>query len=205
MSINKYVPLLLFFSMLTGACNKSYVAHVYSGIDPTIKLSKTDPIVFVMPDNPSIRERNVAVLLKDELLRNGFNIVEDKQSSVWTMSFAIDRQTYTIGSTSRSSGLAVGFGIHGVPLATGTSHTKTSYVQQTDVMVFLHLLNTSDVRMEKPIIVWEGSVRTALSVFKQQPNGTIKVLLDKFGRNFESTTKVYRKYQRDVNRERAHR
>lgn len=202
--MNKYVPLLLFLFTLTGAC-KSYIAHVYSGIDPAVILSKSDPIFFVLPDNPSIRERNVAVFLKDELLRNGFNVVEDKQSSVWTMSFAIDRQTYTIGSTSKSSGLAVGFDVHGVPLATGTSRTKTSYVQQTDVMVFLHLLNTSDVRMEKPIIVWEGSVRTALSVFKEHPNGTIKALLDKFGRNFESTTKVYREYQRNVNRERTHR
>jgi hypothetical protein len=175
---------LLFF--LTGC--RSHVAYVYSGVDPLIStLSKTDPIFFEMPDDPSIRERKLAVLLKDELIKNGFNIVSDFGESKWTLSFAVDRNTYTIGSATH--GAVVG----------GVLSARTNYVQQTDVTIFMHLFRTTDLEKLKPVVFWEGSITTKDQAFLRMPNSTIKNLLDRFGQNFEKPTTLDRDYQRDVN------
>lgn len=190
-----FVPVFL---LLLSGC-RSHVAHVYSGVDPNEIPLKTDAIVLELPDGASIRERNVAVLLKEELARNGFNIVSDYRDSKWTLSFAVDRRTYTIGSTSH--GMAIGFGLFGAPMAVGSS--STSYVQQTDVSIFMHLLRTNDIQKPNPMAIWEGSVTTKDRVFAVLPNATIKNLLEKFGQNFERRTKVDKSYQRAVNAEKA--
>lgn len=192
MSMRRF--LLLTLVLAVAAC-RSHVAYVYSGVDPAEAPSKSDPISFELPDNASIREKNIAVLLREELQRNGFNLVSDFKESKWTLSFAVDRKTYTIGSTTH--GVAVGFGVYGVPVAIGSSNTD--YIQQTDVHIYMHLLKTSDLAKPNPMAVWEGSVTTTDRVFSVLPNSTIKNLLDKFGQNFERKTKVDRSYQRDVN------
>lgn len=175
---------LLFF--FTGCRN--YVAYVYTGLDPTsLPPSKTEPIFFVIPDNPSIRERKLAVLLKDELIRNGFNIVSDFGESKWTLTFALDRNTYTVGSTSYDSPSLLG------------NKAITTYNKQTDIIIFMYLFKSEDFNKQKPVVLWEGSIATKDLIFTKLPNSTIKNLLDRFGQNFETFSRLNKDYQRDIN------
>ncbi len=184
---------LVVLALLNSGCRR-HLAHVYSGVDPKVRPAKSDPIVFELPDNPSIRERKMAVLIRDELLRNGFNLVEDYKISKWTMSFAVDRQTYTIGSTSRGS--AVGLQFFGTPVTTGSSNTK--YVQQTDVTVYMHLLKTEEIGTNKPMAIWEGSVRAKEGFTRDYPNSFIKNLISQFGENYEGNINMSSTYERSV-------
>lgn len=187
----------VFTVLLCLAACGGHSAYVHSIVDLTEIPSRSDPIFLELPDNPSIRERNLAVLLKDELVRNGFNLVSDFRESKWILSFALGRNTYTIGSSTHAT--AVGFSVGRIPIAVGSS--KTEYVQQTDVSIFMHLFRTADLEKPNPMTIWEGSVTTKDRVFSVLPNSTVKILLDKFGKNFEREAIVKRSYQRDVNRQ----
>jgi hypothetical protein len=188
--------LLLLLPVLLLASCRGHIAHIYSGVDPAITVQRADSIELVLPDDASIRERNAAVLVREELRNSGFHLVEEGEASIWTLSFGLDRRTYTIGS--KTTGVAVGFDVVGVPAASLAA--TTTLVSQTDVTIFMHLLKTADLRSPRPLAVWEGSVTTKDKVFAVLPNAVLAELLKHFGENFEHPTRVDRSYQREVNR-----
>lgn len=191
----KTLTIMLFLVLLT-AC-RSYTTHVYSGVDPSVTLpSKEEAIFFALPNDASIREKQVAVLLKTELTKSGFNLVSDVAKSKWVVSFAVDRKTYTVGTSTNAN--AVGATVYGVPLAFGNS--VTTNISQTDLSIYMQLYNVKDLEKTKPIALWEGNVTVENRVFNVLPNASIKTLLDKFGKNFDRPVKINKKYQKAANR-----
>jgi hypothetical protein len=185
----------LLLALALSAC-RSHTALVYSGVDPTIRVVKSDRMEFVLPDDASIRERNAAVLLRDELVRQGFHLVNPGEPSHWTLSFGLGRRTYTIGSATH--GAAIAF-LSPLPMASYSSRTEN--IDQTDVTIFMHLLQTSDLDSAKPMAVWEGTVTTKERVFAVLPNAVVAALLQHFGEHYERQTRVDKAYQRMINRE----
>jgi len=75
----------------------------------------------------------------------------------------------------------------------------TTYNKQTDIIIFVYLFKSEDFDKQNPVVLWEGSIATKDLIFTKLPNSTIKILLDRFGQNIETFSRLNKDYQRDIN------
>ncbi len=190
----RIATLLALTLVLISGC-RNYAVHVYSGVDPKIKPNRSDSIYLARPTDASIRERQTEALIRTELEKNGFTLAHDPSAAKWILAFAVNRATYVVGAESSSTGLAMP--LFGTAIAIG--HANTTYKQQTNVEIFMHLFSAADIGKDKPAAFWEGSMIAAENIYRVYPNASIKVLLDKFSQNHDRRVNVNKAYQRSVN------
>lgn len=176
-----------------SACN-THLSHIYSAIDSVEQPSKYDSIFILLPDDGTSKEKDVAIMLKNEMRRGGFSVAIDIQKSKWVLAFAIDRTPYSI-SLSR-----LGFDSNNKTVLEVNS-SNTYNVLYTDIVIYLNLFKTSELESDNPQLIWDGWVVTNKRVFRILPHSTLKNILDKFGENFNGSITVDKSYQKAVNRE----
>lgn len=169
-------------SLFLFGCRR-YAAYVYSGVDPNYSPVKSDPIFIVLPNKPSIRERQFLVDLKSELKKNKFNIVENKKKSKWILGLSLKRRILEFGGNT-----------------TAVSITPKSAVAETTpnvferVTIYLYLFDTKDFIEGNLLSIWEGSVSSTEGVFKRYKHSMLKNLLDVFGTNYDRNTRIDKEY-----------
>jgi hypothetical protein len=182
---------LLAASMITSGC-RSYTAYVYSAVDPEYSISKKDPIWVTLTENPTIRERQLFIVLKSELQKGLFNIVDDKNESKYVLSLSADRKIYNYGTTSVTSAVAIS-----PNLALSKTSNDINTVDKTTI--YLYLFNTSEFTNGKFYRIWEGSVGATQNVYNVYKTAMFKNLLDVFGNDFEHDTRLSRSYVNSTN------
>jgi len=186
---------LFIFTVLFGltACSH-HPAYVYSHADSIEKPYKSDSIFLMLPNEVMSEERKVAIVLRDELIRQGFNLAPNFPESNFILTFAVNRSSYNIGSQVSDANS------NKVPFLTINS-SSTYKSQHTDTVIFMHLLTKAGIEEAKPNYRWEGSVATNEHVFEVLPHSTVKNIFEKFGENFEGSIIVDKDYQKDINKQ----
>lgn len=179
--------ILAMLTVFLTACSHHSV-YVSAAVDPAYSPSKTDPIFLTLSNDPTIKERQLVMVLKEELCRNGFNVVASVDSSKWTLGLSYERETYQFGST--SSAIVIPGNI---PRVLGSS--KPNIV--TDSRIYLYLFKSDSYKASHPVSVWEGIVSSNDSVFQAYRPVIFKNVLDVFGQNLESQVRLSKAYLRN--------
>lgn len=169
---------------------KHYAAYVYSAVDPEHAPVKSDPIWLTLSTKPTIRERQLFVVLKSELAKNGFNIVETADKSRWVLALTAERRTYDFGITSSTTVVRVA-----PNFATATTRSHRNVVERNTI--FLYLFDMHDFTRGKVLSIWEGSVSASENVYRIYVTSMFKNLLDVFGKNYERSTRLSKDYVKE--------
>lgn len=177
------VPVVL----LTLAGCSSHGVWVTAAVDPSLAPLKTDPVFVTLPEKPTIDERQMILLLKDEMCRNDFNVVDNVESATWVMTVSATQYSYMSGTTGR--GVAVPVGNVAV---VGRTETQVNY--QTDKVTYLYVSKSADRIELEPRRYWEGRVTAKDNVWRAYREVIYKPLLDEYGRDYDHFTKMSKSY-----------
>lgn len=181
---------------LLGGCLASchsYAAYVYSALDPSYSPARSDPVWVTLSVKPTIRERQLVVVLKEELVRNGFVLADSEARAKWVLALSAERRTYDFGVTATTMAIPVS-----PTLALATTRSTRNTVEQSTI--FLYLFDANDFRAGKILSVWEGSASATENVYRIYITAMLKILLDVYGTNYERNTRLSKDY---VNARRA--
>ena len=181
------VPLILL--TLTGCA--SHGVWVTAAVDPSLAPSKTEPVFVTLPERPTIDERQMLVMLKDEMCRNDFNVVENVDNSTWVMIVSATQYTYMSGTTGRTVAVPIGN-----VAAVGRTDTQVNY--QTDKVTYLYVSKTADRTELEPRRYWEGRVTAKDNVWRAYREVIYKPLLDQYGRDYDRLTKMSKSYLKNA-------
>ncbi len=146
--MNVKIILVLCLNLFFTGCSKHLVS-VTTANDPTRILAKSEPIFVALPSDSSIRERQLALTLKDSLCRNGFVVVPFIEQSKYVMALAFNKQSFLSGYTTRET--LVG---------------SVSTVNIVDNSIAnITLFDTPEFMVGKNIALWESSVLARKKAF----------------------------------------
>ncbi|HPB01148.1 MAG TPA: hypothetical protein PLS75_09630 [Candidatus Marinimicrobia bacterium] len=175
---------------LTGCMTTAYISSL---TDTRYAPVKTDPIFILIADNASITDRQFYTFLKNEMILNGFNIVDEAPIARYFLLFQTDSKTSQINSTLFLPSTSTTSGYIGNTYYSGstksTSAVPYSY-NYTVKKIYLDLYAVEDVKNEKYITVWEGYIGAGQKEYQTYSRAIIKSLLDKFGTNYEAHTPI---------------
>jgi len=72
--------------------------YISSQTDPNYNITRNDEIFIIPEENSSISERKFYVLLKNELLKSGFKVVDDYKAKYF-LTFSLDQKTSTVNTS----------------------------------------------------------------------------------------------------------
>ena len=186
-------------SMLLLAGCSTRTAYISSLTDPRYNPVKTDPIFILLTDDARITDRQFYSLLRDEMIQNGFNIVDDGYEAKYLLLFQTGSKTSQINSTlflpstSWSSGYVGNTYYSGA--TTSTQAIPYSY-DYTVEKIHLDLYAVEDIKNEKYMTVWEGYIGAGTEEYESFLRAILKSLFDVFGTNYEAHTPIDTKYGR---------
>jgi len=168
----------LFLLLAVALCGCGPRAYLITEQDPSYAPSKSDPVAIIASDTTSIRERQLVLILKHQLVENHFNVVNDPESSMWVVSVQYGTDTRESGSSSRAASIPLAGGI-----AIGSSKTKINY--ETDGLLNIWLFREADVKNGSHQAIWSGSASAERETLSEYAPTIIKDLLDAYGKNYE--------------------
>lgn len=180
-SISIIVATILLFCL--AGCARRHSAFVYSALDPAYRPQKIDPILVILPAKPTIRERQLVGDLKNELVRNGFNLVGAETDAKWLLALSAERRTYEYGINTTAVAITPKVAV---------ASTEPRIIERSTI--YLYLFDQTDFSNGKVLSVWEGSVSATERVYRVYKLAMIKNVLDVFGTNFERDTHLSRDY-----------
>lgn len=183
------VSLWTALSLLAGC--RSYGVWVTAVADPSLAPTKAEPIFVRVPDRATIDERQMLLVLKDELCRGNFNVVDDPAKATWIMMVSASQYSYAAGSSGHGAAIPVG------GLLIATNETTINY--QTDKVTFLSVTKAADRIELEPRPYWEGRVVAKDNVWRAYRPILYKPLLDQYGQNYDRFSKVSKSYLKHVN------
>ena len=75
-----------------GAALEDNHIDIKSLLDPAVTLPDSDPVAVALPDNPSIADKRLAVLIKLDLVHRGLTVTSPDKSK-WTLVAKVEDQT----------------------------------------------------------------------------------------------------------------
>lgn len=147
-------------------------------VDPALS-PKTSPVAIVLPDNPTIDERQIYPVLLDQLSKDGYTVTEPGLA-VWVLGVGTRRDVRFAGYS--MSGGMVTTKIGDVAESAGNSQATAEY--KNSVLINLWLFHAADYRDGKRAAVWEGSETTDLKTFHSQSALLVGGLLKILGHNY---------------------
>ncbi|MDP6923562.1 MAG: hypothetical protein QGI94_02105 [Candidatus Scalindua sp.] len=183
---------------LISAC-ASKTVYISSQTDPRYSLNKLDAIFILFSDKASIADRQFYSFLKQEMVDNGFNIVEDLLSSSYILSFQTGSKTSKMNSTLFMPTTTSSSGYVGSTYYSDTSTTTAAIpysYNYTVKKIYLDLYSTQDVTNKKYMTVWEGCIGAGSEEYTAYPNAILKSLLNVFGTNYKATTSIDTRYKK---------
>lgn len=180
MNTLKIVFLSVLAVTVTGC--KKHTAWIATAVDPTFVLSKSEPVYVSTPEDSSVRERQLAVTLKNELCRNGFTLTPTIDEAKYVLGLGFEKQSYQAGFTTQAT----------------FAGTRSRFDIVNNSSASVYLFNASDYIKNKRFILWEGNVSARKRVFQVYEPIIFKNVLDHYGANFDRNTKLDKSYLRKV-------
>jgi hypothetical protein len=138
-------------------------------------------------------------LLKDEMNRNGFNIVEEENKAKYLLLFQTDSKTSQINSTLFIPSTSRSYGYIGNKYYSGST-TSTQAIpysyNYTVKKIYLELYLVEDVKNKKIMTVWEGYIGAGIDEYESFSRAILKSLLDVFGTNYKAHTPIDTEYKK---------
>ncbi len=194
----KHVLFQILILLVTIGCAPSI--YISSELDPSYKISKTDKIAIFLKKDSSIGERKFLALLRNELQKAGFNIV-DRDQSEYVLVFALDQNTSKIqrsrpvSTTSETKGTVGGIGgVSYKEKTTSTKYVPYSY-DYTVKKLYLHLFAEEDISNHKLITIWEGYLGAGEATYAKYTNACVRKLLEYFGTDYKAHTQISTNYR----------
>lgn len=166
---------LTLITMLASACLLMACGEriaIRGELDPDYAPKISDPIAVVLPDNSSIQDRQLAPLVKEELSKAGFTVVEPDKA-VWILGLGTHDNTIFLGTQSSA------FGFYHVAFGSSTAEYATRGTLQ------FWLFKGDVYRGGKSQPIWAGTetIKEADDL-RDSPERYIKPLIVIYGKNF---------------------
>jgi len=171
----QFIILLMFF---VGCASK--IAYISSQTDRNYALVKTDPIFFILEEKASMAERQMYPLLKEEMIANGFNIVEDALNAKWALFFDIGSKTSRHNSTRQVATTSYSSGKVGDTYYSGTTKSTQAIpysYNYTVKKIYMFLYAWKEIGTHKMITAWEGYIGAGEKEYKSYLRAIFKSLL----------------------------
>jgi hypothetical protein len=175
--------LLLVPIFLSISCSR-HAAYIETAADPSISVRKEDPIFVTLPEKSSIRERRLLPVLRSELCKNGFQVVESIGASKWVLGLTQSRTSLYGGSESTT------IAVPNTPII--NTRTQSTIVDQT--AIYLRLFDARQFGKPSPLAVWEGSGASTEKVIQIYEKVVIKNTLDFYGKTFSGRRRLSKDY-----------
>ena len=185
--------ILSFYLTLNMVGCATPTAYISSITDPAYSPSKSDPVLLIVPDSTSIKDRQFALFLRGEMEAAGFNVTDNFGQSRYVLLFQTGQKTSQINSTlflpqtQTTSGYVGNTYYTGQTTSTTAIPISTSYTAQK---IWLDLYATSDVAMDKYMTVWEGFIGVSMEEYEKHSKEILRLLLDVYGTNYEEHTPI---------------
>ena len=172
--------LIIFFS---GCVSTVYVSSI---TDQNYSPKKIDPIYIILDEDARISERQFYTILKEEMLKNEFNVVDNINQAKYYLLFNTDTNTSKINSTLYFPSTSTTSGYVGNTYYSGTTTTTNAIpysYNYTVEKIYLDLY-VKDPKVNKYFTVWEGYIGAEKDDYEKYTRAVLKCLLDVFGTNF---------------------
>lgn len=141
--------ILMAFSLLSlSGCSK-HIVNVSTAVDPAYTISSPALIAVIVPEHPTIKERQLGVTLKNELCKNGF-----------TLAVTVDQANYVLGLSTENQSFQSGFSTRNTMIG---SYSRANIVNNT--VAYLHLFDAKNFVSGNRLAIWEGTVSAHAKVF----------------------------------------
>lgn len=171
--------LLLLLALLASGCGRHY-ARIETLTAPGV--SRNDAIAVVVPNNPSMRERRAETLLRDELCRAGFTVVNEPGKATYVLTYGVDRHDNDVQKTTFKPGWFY-------PEAITT--TEAPDPMRTRMTVTLTLFEAVHPDAGS---IWEGAANVTQREWEVYGPVVFKVLLDQFGNDYQGESLMPKSY-----------
>lgn len=164
------------FGLALAACGP--IAYLVTEQDPAQVPQKQDPVFVTVPENSSIRERQLLPVLKRRMLAEHFNVVNDVQSARWVLGVSPEERAFSARGT-----LGTEVGAYGATAVAKTSDDTTVY--EHPAKIYLTLLTAQDYLLGKRQPVWTGYATADRETLNEYTTTIIDDLLGAYGTNYE--------------------
>jgi len=179
----KYYKVIVPLSaVLLSAC--SLRAAFVGQLDPAYAPKKADPIALVLSDHPSIADRQVFPVVREELVKSGFKLVEPSQAS-WILGVSTNNETYFSG-------------IKTTKISFGFSEAQTTIQNARSSSIYFWLFPAGPYRDGKRIAVWDGVESMDPGKFQEHMGDYVHALIEIYGKNFYDNSERLSKVKKDV-------
>lgn len=142
--------------------------------DPAYAPSKSDPIALVLPDNPSIQDRQIDPAFRRQLIRSGFTLVEPTQAK-WVIGISTRETTYFSGMKTAA------FAIGGGSTAAGFGSSQAEYT--SDITIYCWLFPAKEFLEGKRVAIWMATETTSSDDFWANIDTLAHGLIETYGTN----------------------
>lgn len=163
-----------------GGCDK-YAVKVTTAADPAYTLHKAQPIYVVLPKPSSIKERQLAVTLKNELCRSGFTLAPDMEHASYVLGLSFQREEFQFGSTTTAVAVTPSFAIG-----------KTTPNMVRNAIANLYVFDSKQYMSGERLTIWEGQALAPKRVFDVYEPIIFSSVLKNFGATTDRPFKLRR-------------
>jgi|SRR5579863_586004 len=139
--------------------------NIRSMLDPSVTILKTQPVSIVLPGNPTIADKQLLELIKNNLIAEGF-VVTSPDKSMWTITATVQDQSSML-TYSKVSGLFF-----------PSPSTTTATVEYVTITVII----CSNSDLATPI--WMSSVYSQSDFWINNQEKIVQAILATYGINF---------------------
>ena len=139
--------------------------QIRSMLDPSVTILKTQPVSIALPANPTIGDKQLLELIKNNMIVQGYTVT-GPDKSLWTITATVKDQTTTM-TYSKMSGFLFP--------STSTSASTISYATITMVICAASDLSTP---------VWTSTVLTNSDFWIKNQEDIVKAILATYGIDF---------------------
>lgn len=147
-------------------------------LDPALS-PRTSAVAVVLPDNPTIEERQIYPILLRQLTDSGYTITAPNLA-VWILGVGTRRDVQFAGYTMSGGVATTKIGA----ISIGESGAQGIAEYKDTVLINLWLFHASDYNRNKRVPVWEGSESTDMSTFHKQSKLLVEGLVKILGHNY---------------------
>ena len=167
---------LMYFTLLFLLAGCAYQASVLTRVDPAYMPIPTEPAALVVAQNSSIQERQLLPLLREQMVKRHFNLVELTDAK-WVIGFGGGTSAVYVGT----AGSAVAIPFFGNAIGISSSAPIYADIGKLNLTVF----PADSFRAGQPLPVWQGAISVESDAYVEKPRTIIDVLLDNYGKNFD--------------------
>ena len=128
----------------------------------------------MLPTESTVRERQLLPVLKGELARAKFNVVDDLQKAKWILALSANRTNVTFAVSSLIVAVNPQLALATPPVRTVPTTT-----------IYLSLFDARDFSKGKALAIWHGAATALDRAYEAGNNEMVRRMLEVYGTNIE--------------------